>query len=126
MKKTVSPAAAGTEEIGTNGVSAGRADPGQLRRIRRYERLFDRASAGLRALQGAVRRFESLTPAIEALKEYYESDEWKKDFADDEAGKLPPDLKRGVLSEDGLYLLLEEIAAWEALLSEGKEDGERG
>ena len=36
------------------------------------------------------------------------SDEWKRDFADDEAGLLPKKLPRGVLSEDGIYNLLEE------------------
>ena len=30
-----------------------------------------------------------------------------KDFELDEEGKLPADLKRGVLSEDGIYNLLE-------------------
>ena len=38
----------------------------------------------------------------------YSGDDWKRDFADDEAGRLPNDLKRGVLSEDGIYDLLEE------------------
>ena len=31
-----------------------------------------------------------------------------QDYADDEAGKLPRDLKRGVLSEDGVYDLITE------------------
>ena len=31
-----------------------------------------------------------------------------KDFEDDEAGKLPQDLKRGVLSEDAVYDLITE------------------
>jgi hypothetical protein len=44
--------------------------------------------------------------ALRILAEYYGSDEWKQDFADDEAGRLPKDLKRGVLSEDGLWNLL--------------------
>ena len=43
------------------------------------------------------------------LEAYYKSPEWKRDFADDEAGRLPKGLKRGVLSEDGIYNLLEEI-----------------
>jgi len=30
------------------------------------------------------------------------------DFAADEAGNLPPDLKRGVLSEDGIWNLLSD------------------
>ena len=42
------------------------------------------------------------------LEEYYLSYEWKKDFEADEEGLLPKDLKRGVLSEDGIYDLLEE------------------
>ena len=48
--------------------------------------------------------------AIHILSEYYGSDEWKQDFADDEAGLLPKNLKRGVLSEDGI---------WNVLSSEG-------
>ena len=31
------------------------------------------------------------------------TDFWKKDYEDDEKGKFPQDLKRGVLSQDGLY-----------------------
>ena len=45
--------------------------------------------------------------AIRILAEYYGSVEWKQDFADDEAGLLPKDLKRGVLSEDGIWNILE-------------------
>ena len=35
----------------------------------------------------------------------------EKDFCDDEKGLLPADFKRGVLSEDGVWNLLEEISA---------------
>ena len=42
------------------------------------------------------------------LSAYYSSDAWKRDYAADEAELLPKDLKRGVLSEDGIYALLEE------------------
>ncbi|MBR5722286.1 MAG: DUF4298 domain-containing protein [Oscillospiraceae bacterium] len=45
---------------------------------------------------------------VQALSDYYGSDAWKRDFAADEAGLLPKDLKRGVLSEDGIYNLLEQ------------------
>ena len=37
------------------------------------------------------------------LENYYHSDLWKFDFESDEKGILPQNLKRGVLSEDGLY-----------------------
>ena len=43
------------------------------------------------------------------LSDYYGSDAWKHDFADDSAGLLPQDLKRGVLSEDAVWNLLEDV-----------------
>ena len=48
-----------------------------------------------------------LREKIEELEAYYESEEWKSDYADDEAGRLPRGLKRGVLSEDGVFNLFE-------------------
>ncbi len=50
------------------------------------------------------------------LDDYYGS-YWMKDFEADEAGRLPEDLKRGVLSEDALYDLLTDnrLAASDAL-----------
>ncbi len=44
---------------------------------------------------------------IKKLDVYYYSQDWKDDFALDEDGRLPKDLKRGVLSEDGIYDALE-------------------
>ena len=46
----------------------------------------------------------------EYLSNYLDSEQWRQDFEADEAGLLPEGLKRGVLSEDGLYNLLESIA----------------
>lgn len=43
------------------------------------------------------------------LIEYYESDDWKEDYQLDELGLLPSDLKRGVLSQDGIYNFLTSI-----------------
>ena len=74
-----------------------------IERIMRYESLLDEAGA----LLASGQRSERLTEAVQALEAYYTSDEWKRDFADDEAGKLPKSLKRGVLSEDGIDRLLE-------------------
>ena len=45
---------------------------------------------------------------VSELKTYYESVKWRKDFENDKAGLLPKNLKRGLLSEDGIYNLLEE------------------
>ena len=46
---------------------------------------------------------------LKLLTEYYEGPLWREDFEADEAGKLPKELKRGVLSEDAVYNLLEEL-----------------
>ena len=46
---------------------------------------------------------------IHILKEYQDSGQWLKDYQCDEKGIIPLDLKRGVLSEDGLYNLLDEV-----------------
>jgi hypothetical protein len=43
---------------------------------------------------------------VKELAAYYEDDDWREDFEADEAGRLPADLKRGVLSEDGIYDVL--------------------
>lgn len=48
---------------------------------------------------------------IQVLKEYTDSGLWLQDYERDEQGELPKDLKRGVLSEDGLYNLLCDIEA---------------
>ena len=45
---------------------------------------------------------------VAELSKYYGSELWKQDLAADEAGNLPSDLKRGVLSEDGIWNLLSD------------------
>ena len=49
-----------------------------------------------------------VTEDIRILDAYYRSPLWRSDFEADEAGKLPADLPRGVLSEDGIYNVLEK------------------
>ena len=66
----------------------------------------ERASAAVTELYAALRNYAAVQDDLAALNAYYGSDEWKNDFADDEAGLLPATLKRGVLSEDGLWNLL--------------------
>ena len=80
----------------------------QLQRIRKMERHLVRAASALKRLSSALDKYEEAKTDIAALASYYGSDEWKQDFAADEAGLLPKNLKRGVLSEDGIWNLLEE------------------
>lgn len=46
---------------------------------------------------------------LDALIDYYDNGQWLNDFVLDEKGMIPTDLKRGVLSEDGVYNLLFDI-----------------
>ena len=52
-----------------------------------------------------IQKNPQLAEKLETLICYYEQGQWMKDYAYDEAGKLPQGLKRGVLSEDTLYNL---------------------
>jgi len=78
-------------------------------RITEMEGRFDGVSRRLDALEEALTGLEALNEDIEALEGYMSSGQWLKDFEADEAGKVPQDVKRGVLSEDGLYDLLERV-----------------
>ena len=80
----------------------------KIERIKRMEQHLDRASQAVIKLSAALDDYEAAQEAIRQLSAYYNSDDWKKDFADDEQGRLPKDLKRGVLSEDGIWNLLED------------------
>ena len=68
----------------------------RIERVENYERLFEEASACPDA------------DKLRLLEEYYTSGQWREDYEADENSGLPPDLKRGVLSQDALYDLLEE------------------
>ena len=78
----------------------------QIARIRHMEQLFDLAKEAMEEVMMSLETYEKAQEAIAVLSEYYGSKEWKQDYADDEADLLPKDLKRGVLSEDGLWNLL--------------------
>ena len=88
----------------------------QITRIRQMERRLDRATAAVKRLSTALDKWEDVQDTIAALDEYYGSDLWRQDFADDEAGRLPADLKRGVLSEDGIWNLLVDVKELNELL----------
>jgi len=78
----------------------------QIARIRQMERHLDKALAAVKRLEAALDKYQAVQEDIVALDEYYGSELWRQDFADDEAGRLPEGLKRGVLSEDGIWNLL--------------------
>lgn len=80
----------------------------QIKRIQHYEALLDRVEQAHSVLARALEAFEKTGPLCAELDEYLSGEDWIKDYEDDEAGRLPADLKRGVLSEDGVFCTLEE------------------
>lgn len=87
-----------------------------LKRVREMEARYDELARILDELDEAVAAFERFGPELQALRDYMDSGQWKADFEADEAGRIPPGVKRGVLSEDGLYdLLLEADLAAEGV-----------
>ncbi len=80
----------------------------QIRRIEEMERCLDASEQAVSALSQALNEFERTQTQLRQLSDYYSGPLWMEDFEADEAGKLPGDLKRGVLSEDAVYDLLTE------------------
>lgn len=89
----------------------------QIKRIEKYEVIMQEIHEILEDY--SEDKFDVLHEKLSELAAYYGSDVWKEDFAADEKGLLPKDLKRGVLSEDGVYNLLEKYR--EMNLEEKKE-----
>ena len=77
-----------------------------IERIKWMEQRFNNALATIK--DGSADSLKAIKEDVAELNKYYSSDLWKQNFAADEAGNLPPDLKRGVLSEDGIWNLLSD------------------
>lgn len=86
-----------------------------IERVTHFEALLEQLNHTLSEASPSMETLASAQAAADALSAYYAGDDWKRDFAADEAGMLPQDLKRGVLSEDGIYNALE---AWRERLAE--------
>lgn len=80
----------------------------QKLRIEKMEQVLDQSSLAIKNLQKAIAEYEAIQTSLNALKEYYQSELWLQDYDDDQSGKLPADLKRGILSEDAIDTLLIE------------------
>ena len=78
-----------------------------IERITQMEQRLERATAAVEAMEAAIEQYKAVRDDIASLDAYLGSPEWHADHDDDEAGRLPKELKRGVLSEDAIWNLLE-------------------
>ena len=80
----------------------------QTERISHMENCLNDSRKAIDSLANALEMYRAVQEKITELSSYYDSEQWRRDFEDDEAGRLPADLKRGVLSEDAVYDLLND------------------
>lgn len=78
----------------------------RIKRIEHMEQLMNKTKALLKKAEDGQQALEEAHALIQQLDEYYSSPQWMADYQADEQGLLPKELKRGVLSEDGVYNLL--------------------
>ncbi len=79
-----------------------------INRIKHMEEAFDTSIDAVSSLIEALSKYDGALEKLKEVSDYYGSDEWLEDLETDENGLLPSDLKRGVLSEDGIYNMLED------------------
>ena len=84
----------------------------QVERIRAMEETLQRAKELCRRLDEALEDYAALRAPVKELDAYYGSELWFYDLGCDDAGLIPADLPRGVLSEDEAYDML---CDWRAL-----------
>ena len=80
----------------------------RIKRIKEMERRLDVSRQAADRLAEALAIYEAAQRDYQKLSHYYGSVRWTEDYEADEAGRLPADLKRGVLSEDAVYDLITE------------------
>lgn len=89
-----------------------------VKRIKELESKYDEVSKVVDRMELAMDEFRSVQGLVAELRKYMDSGRWLKDYESDERGELPPGLKRGILSQDGLYDLLQRAERLSAMLPE--------
>ena len=84
-------------------------EEGRDERINQMSAAFNSLSAVTATLTDGAEELKSLAPDVDLLKDYISSGQWLKDFEADERGEIGTDVDRSVLSEDGLYNLMEDL-----------------
>lgn len=95
----------------------------QIERIKHMEKRLDQVAEAVMELSAALEKYAEAQEAIRELKNYLGSEEWRADFKADEERRLPQDLKRGVLSEDGVWNVLEDAQQLNGKILKIVEDG---
>ena len=80
-----------------------------ISRINKMEEVFDELQLTFSKLNKDFLSNKKMKKKLNRLISYYENGKWLKDYQLDEQNKLPKNLKRGILSQDGVYNFLCEV-----------------
>ncbi len=78
-------------------------------RVGHMSKVYDRLKALSTSLEGNLNELEDLVYDVSRLTEYINTGQWLKDYEADERHEIPNDVNRSVLSQDGLYNLLDDL-----------------
>ena len=78
-------------------------------RIRKMEQYLDELQKAVEENPSVILEDASLKALLDHLQQYYESGQWLQDYALDEQGLLPQNLKRGVLAQDTLFDFFDRV-----------------
>lgn len=80
-----------------------------INRIKNMESVFDFLQKMVAEKSVSVCKEDWFRIHLDNLLAYYEGGQWLADYELDEKCMIPPDLKRGILSQDGFYNFLTDI-----------------
>ena len=75
----------------------------RLENIENMESSFNELEISLKDMEKSFKSRKRLYPKFKKLVEYYDSEQWKKDYDDVNNRKLKPKWPHWILSEDAIY-----------------------
>jgi len=80
----------------------------RLQNISDMEDIFNNLELSLKDMKKSVSKWNKSLPKFKKLMDYYESEQWKKDYDDVNTWKLKPQWPHWILSEDAIYDFYQE------------------
>jgi len=71
--------------------------------IRRMGEILSQVEQTLTKAEALLEEWKALQPDFEALVAYYDSPQWRKDYFDSNAGKIPDEIPQWVLTQDAIF-----------------------
>ena len=81
-------------------------------RLIRMESILEEGNRLIDTLEKQLEELRRFQPKLRELDHYYTGPRWREDYLMDERGLLKDVPKRGILSQDGIYNLLERNGEW--------------